>query len=144
MANDKSLWQKFVDTMNKELADLSYIEIITASGDPKSEIDPNNDAQDVVDAIRALDTVKALARTRIELDGDIALIVPGGSNINQEILSIHKQNVDVAVANWNAFVQNMLRALDLLISIVRGTPPNLDQLIKDVAPITGTGTGKGK
>jgi hypothetical protein len=40
-----------MDTLKNELNDLSYIEIVTAAGDPKTEIDPNNDAHDIVAAL---------------------------------------------------------------------------------------------
>jgi hypothetical protein len=139
--NEKNLWEKFMDTLKNELSDLSYIEIVTAAGDPKTEIDPNNDARDIVAALRSLEKVRALARTRIELDGDIGMIVPtkddGDLTILNDILNIHKQNVDVAVANWNSFVQNMLQALNILVSIARGTSPDISQLAKDIIPIKG-------
>jgi hypothetical protein len=139
--NEKNLWEKFMDTLKNELSDLSYIEIVTAAGDPKTEIDPNNDARDIVAALRSLEKVRVLARTRIELDGDIGMIVPtkddGGLSILNDILNIHKQNVDVAVANWNSFVQNMLKALDILVSIAKGTSPDISQLAKDIIPIKG-------
>jgi hypothetical protein len=61
----------------------------------------------------------------------------GSLSINNDILNIHKQNVDVAVANWNSFVQNMLKALDILVSIARGTSPDISQLAKDIIPIKG-------
>jgi hypothetical protein len=138
---EKNLWEKFMDTLKNEFSDLSYIEIVTAAGDPKSEIDPNNDARDIVAALRSLEKVRVLARTRIELDGDIGMLVPtkddGSLSINNDILSIHKENVDVAVANWNSFVQNMLKALDILVSIARGTSPDISQLAKDIIPIKG-------
>ena len=86
--------------------------------------------------------VRALARTRIELDGDIGMLVPikedGGVSIDNDILNIHKQNVDIAVANWNSFVQNMLQALNILVSIARGTSPDISQLAKDIIPIKGS------
>jgi hypothetical protein len=139
-ADKKSLWDKFMDTMKKELQDLSYIEIITAAGDPKSDVDPENNARDLVDALRSLENVRALARTRIELDGDIGMILPtgeGGSlTINYEILNIHKENVAVAVANWNSFVQNLLTVLDMLVSIGRGTPPRFREA--GLSPITSS------
>jgi len=138
---ENNLWEKFMDTLKNELSDLSYIEIVTAAGDPKTEIDPNNDARDIVAALRSLEKVRALARTRIELDGDIGMLVPtkddGSLSINDDILNIHKQNVDVAVANWNSFVQNMLKALEILVSIARGTSPDISQLAKDIIPIKG-------
>jgi hypothetical protein len=124
---EKNLWEKFMDTLKNELSDLSYIEIVTAAGDPKTEIDPNNDARDIVAALRSLEKVRALARTRIELDGDIGMLVPtkddGSLSINDDILNIHKQNV--------------LKALEILVNIARGTSPDISQLAKDIIPIKG-------
>ena len=160
VAEEKNLWQKFVEVMKRELDDLSYLEIVTASGDPITEIDPENNARDVVAAIKGLRTINVLARTRIELDGDIAMIVPsgaaasapaaggaggpaagdaaaGGTNIDQEVLAIHTQNVTTAVSNWNSLIINILRALDILVSMARGTAPNLEQFAKDIAPVKG-------
>ena len=58
---EKNLWEKFMDTLKNELSDLSYIEIVTAAGDPKTEIDPNNDARDIVAALRSLEKVPCLS-----------------------------------------------------------------------------------
>ena len=94
------------------------MEVITAAGEPKTEINP--DAEDIIAALKALNQINILARTRIELDGDIAVILPTDKDnvkINNEVMAIHKQNVDTAVTNWNNFVHNILSALELLISI---------------------------
>jgi hypothetical protein len=94
------------------------VEIVTAVGNPKTGINP--DAEMVILGLKAED-IKILARTRIELDGDIRVLLPGDNNnevsINREIMTIHKENVDPAVQNWNSFIHNMLSALDLLMSI---------------------------
>jgi hypothetical protein len=112
-------FRKFIDTIKREINDLSYVEIVTAAGDPKTNVNP--DAEMVILGMKA-EEVKILARTRIELDGDIMVLLPAekGSDdvkINQEIMAIHKENVQTAVENWNNFMKNMLTALDLLMSI---------------------------
>ena len=112
-------FRKFIDTIKREINDLSYVEIVTAAGDPKTDVNP--DAEDVILGVKALD-IKILARTRIELDGDIMVLLPaekGSDNvkINQEIMAIHKENVQTAVENWNNFIKNILSALDLLMDI---------------------------
>lgn len=112
-------FSKFINTIRKEINDLSYIEVVTAAGDPKTDINP--DAEMVIVGLKAQE-VKILARTRIELDGDIMVLLPAekGSDevkINKEILAIHKENVDTAVQNWNNFMKNILTALDLLMSV---------------------------
>ena len=112
-------FRKFIDTIKREINDLSYVEIVTAAGDPKTDVNP--DAEMVILGMKA-NEVRILARTRIELDGDIMVLLPAekGSDevkINQEIMAIHKENVQTAVENWNSFMKNMLTALDLLMSI---------------------------
>jgi hypothetical protein len=109
---------KFINTIKREINDLSYVEVVTAAGDPKTDVNP--DAEMVILGLKAED-VRILARTRIELDGDIMVLLPSEKGeelkINKEILAIHKENVDTAVANWNNFMRNMLTALELLMSI---------------------------
>lgn len=115
----EGFFSKFINTIKREINDLSYIEVVTAAGDPKTDVNP--DAEDVILGMKA-EEIKILARTRIELDGDIMVLLPAekGSEdvrINKEIMLIHKENVDTAVTNWNNFMKNMLTALDLLMSI---------------------------
>ena len=105
-------FSKFINTIKREISDLSYVEVITAAGEPKTEINP--DAENIIAALRALNQITILARTRIELDGDIAVILPTDKDnvkINNEVMAIHKQNVDTAVTNWNNFVHNILASV---------------------------------
>ena len=97
-----------------QLKDISYVEVITATGAPEEKIDSNKD--NVLDAIAALEI---LARTTIELDGDIVMIIPtnrvnGELKVNKEIMDIHKQNVDAAVQNWKSFMDTILNAINLI------------------------------
>ncbi len=97
-----------------QLKDISYVEVITATGAPEEKIDSNK--ENVLDAIAALEI---LARTTIELDGDIVMIIPtnrvnGELKVNQEIMNIHKQNVDAAVQNWKSFMDTILNAISLI------------------------------
>jgi hypothetical protein len=118
VSEPKGFFSKFIETIKREINDLSYLEIITAAGEPKTTIDPN--ADDIVEALKTIKEINILARTRLELDGDITVILPtdkDGVKINNEIMAIHKENVDTAVKNWQDFVHNILAALDLLIQI---------------------------
>jgi hypothetical protein len=97
-----------------QLKDISYVEVITATGDPKLKID--SEKGNVLDAVTAL---QILARTTIELDGDIVMILPttkvnGEFKVNKEIMDIHKQNVDAAVQNWKSFMDTILGAISLI------------------------------
>ena len=92
----EGFFSKFINTIRREINDLWYVEVIQVTGDPKTDVNP--DLENVILGLKA-EEVKILARTRIELDGDIMVLLPAekGSDdvkINKEILLIHKENVD--------------------------------------------------
>ncbi|RMF28991.1 MAG: hypothetical protein D6752_06705 [Candidatus Nitrosothermus koennekii] len=50
-----------------------------------------------------------LAESTIELDGDITFKIPGNAPSQfstEDIINMHKENVRVAVENWNRMVKN--------------------------------------
>lgn len=102
-------------TIKEYLTDLTYIDVTTLIGDPKKtkwRLDYN---RDIKEQIAEMD-VTLLAKTVIELDGDITQILPGdhatGDVItDKEILNLHKESVDAAVENWDGFVKNMIEAV---------------------------------
>lgn len=133
-SQNKSFLDKLRSTIQNEINDLSYIEVITAiSDDTLIEIDPAKN--DIIDALRSgKQKIKILARTRIELDGDITMILPGDkdgnpTNIDIEIMKMHKANVDAAVQNCNNFLHMMLDALRIVISLV---DPAKASLLKEI------------
>ena len=112
--NQKGFLDEIFLKVRDQLKDISYVEIITATGDPKLKID--SERGNVLDAVNAL---QILARTTIELDGDIVMIIPttkvsGELKINKEIMEVHKQNVDAAVQNWKSFMDTILNAISLI------------------------------
>ncbi len=116
-ATHKGFLDEIFDKIRDQLKDISYVEVITATGAPEQKIDSQK--EDVLDALSALEI---LARTRIELDGDMIMVLPttkvnGQLSINQEILNIHKQNVDAAVQNWKSFMDTILNAVRLIASL---------------------------
>ena len=118
-SKDKGFFQNFIDTIRREIRDISYVEIVTAVGETTADVNP--DAELVIKGVKDAN-LKIMARTRIELDGDIIVILPGNTEngqtvIDKEIMTIHKENVAVAVANWNIFMQNMFNALKLVMEV---------------------------
>ena len=112
--NQGGLLDNIFAKITDQLKDLSYVEVITAKGSPDVKID--SEKENVLDA---LNTVEILARTKIELDGDIITVLPitkvnGEDKINQEIMKIHKENVEVAVQNWKSFMDTILNAVSLI------------------------------
>ena len=115
----KGFIQNLIDTIREQVRDISYVEIVTAVGDVEADVNP--DAELIIKGVKEAN-LKIKARTRIELDGDIMVIVPGSevngqTIIDKEIMTIHKENVDVAVKNWNIFMENMFNTLKVVMEI---------------------------
>jgi hypothetical protein len=130
--------KNLLETVNSAVIAAKYMEIVTAFSDNiNGRIDPQY--YDLVQAITARsgtaitternaegeeakrnkgnDELRAeiLARTWIGLDGDIAMILPKNrSEIDSEILQLHKANVDVAVQNWRYFLDTMMKGIQIL------------------------------
>ena len=120
---------RFIGSIRDQLEDLTYVEIVTAAAvSPGIIIDPA-----AVHVIEELNRNNAgiLARTRIELDGDILVILPsdpqGGAKIDKDVLAIHKENTAVAVENWKNFLNMMIALID---DITRLTGLTKDDLFK--------------
>ena len=106
MSDETSWSKKFFGILGDQLQDLSYISVVTGTGDTYAEIDPSSN-----NIIKELENqkVKIVARTYMELDGDITMILPTkqspeSNEIDKELMEIHRQNTDIAVRNWNSFV----------------------------------------
>lgn len=113
--DDETFLDDLKKTIKEYLTDLTYIDVTTLIGDPKKikwKLDPS---KNIKEQIADMD-VTLLAKTVIELDGDITQILPGDQAtgdviINKEILQLHKESVDAAVENWDSFVKNMIEAV---------------------------------
>ena len=113
--DDETFLDDLKKTIKEYLTDLTYIDVTTLIGDPKKikwKLDPS---KNIKEQIADMD-VTLLAKTVIELDGDITQILPGDPAtgdviINKEILQLHKESVDAAVENWDSFVKNMIEAV---------------------------------
>lgn len=104
--DDETFLENLKKTIKEYLTDLTYIDVTTLIGDPK-KTKWRLDYRDIKEQIAEMD-VTLLAKTVIELDGDITQILPGdhatGDVItDKEILDLHKQSVDATVENWDSF-----------------------------------------
>jgi hypothetical protein len=138
--NQKGILNEIFDKVRDQLKDISYVEVITATGDPKLKID--SEMGNVLDAVTGL---QILARTTIELDGDIVMIIPtskvnGELKVNEGIMEIHKQNVDAAVQNWKSFMDTILGAISLIAKLAGlGDADIRDKLgLTSIVPPKGT------
>lgn len=113
--DDETFLENLKKTIKEYLTDLTYIDVTTLIGDPKKtkwKLDPT---KDIKQQISEMD-VTLLAKTIIELDGDITQILPGDHSTgdvitDKEILNLHKESVDAAVENWDNFVKNSIEAV---------------------------------
>jgi hypothetical protein len=136
----KGLFDNFLDTIRKEIRDLSYIEVVTAIGDVKANVNP--DAELVILGLNKDAEVTIKARTRIELDGDVMVWLPvnkkeqeGEITINQQIMDIHKENVALAVQNWNQFITNIFEVLKTIMHITGRSDTQIkEELDKPLPP----------
>ena len=103
----------FFGKIGEQLQDLSYVEIVTATSTaPLVKI--NADAPNLLDELEK-PGMTILARTIIQLSGDIIMIIPTENGntkvINKDIMDIHRENTAVAVANWNQFLNLIITAV---------------------------------
>lgn len=105
----------FFGKIGDQLEDLTYVSVITGTGNTYAKIEPGSD--NIIDALKA-GQVTILARTNIELDGDITVIVPTkdgqGVTVNQEIMTIHKESTSVAVQNWESFLNMIITLINAI------------------------------
>ena len=128
---DESLKQ-FLEKLNQKIQDLDAIEVVTAIGDVHYKLDDINPQTEILNTIPTAVTegvLKLLARTRIELDGDILLVLPGKNDpadqtrkiFDEEqfnkIQSFHNNNIQNALEIWRTYVNAFLKIVEVL-----GTP----------------------
>lgn len=117
---------KFFNDLSSELAtwvsDIKAVEIVTASGNIAVKIEgQTNDITNLANSGTVSGEVKILARTRVELDGDLLVILPTKEDqsnsviIDNEILNIHKENVGMAMQNLQFVFKNVSEWIGKLI-----------------------------
>jgi hypothetical protein len=114
-------FDKFIEKVKEQLQDLTYVEIATAITQEPGTISMDSSANDMVLELHQKGAA-ILARTRIELDGDIFMILPadaqGGAKINTDVLNIHKENTAVAVQNWKSFLNSIIEFINTISQLI--------------------------
>lgn len=105
----------FLSKIGDQLQDLTYVEVITAACNTAAIlIDSGKDILEELSKANA----QVLARTRIEHDGDIIMLLPtepqNNAKINKDIMDIHKESTTVAVENWKSFLNVIVSLIDTL------------------------------
>jgi hypothetical protein len=101
-------FRKRIDELNvlfkNWIEDVQTMDIISATGNLKIKIDSTKQGSIIDQLPSAGGELTIRARTTIQLDGDILSILPekassAGSQIDEQILKIHKETVDMAMKN---------------------------------------------
>jgi hypothetical protein len=98
-----SLAESIKNLLTEAITDLAKLEVHTVLG--VSEPDP-----DSPEHFRMKET-KALAYTKIDLDGDLVLRLPmevESGEIDERLLKIHDANVKIAMENWRTFLETLV------------------------------------
>ena len=95
-------------------------------GKPPSEYGQARDAEMEITKEDMLDlsNTEVLARTRIELDGDVINIIKGNKGepikLKESAMELHKLGIDVSVQNWESFLHFVLEMTNT-IGVIIGT-----------------------
>jgi hypothetical protein len=101
-------FRKRIDELNilfkNWIEDVQTMDVVTATGNLKVKIDSTKEGSIIDQLPSAEGELTIRARSTIQLDGDILSILPEklsetGSQIDEQMLKIHKENVDMAMKN---------------------------------------------
>ena len=101
-------FRKRIDELNilfkNWIEDVQTMDVISATGNLKVKIDSTKQGSIIDQLPSAEGELTIRARTTIQLDGDILSILPektsnAGSQIDEQMIKIHKETVDMAMKN---------------------------------------------
>ena len=127
----KSLLERIGNEIYKKLSnvleDITTLQVITVTGKEhvirvKEKKDINGKTF-VARRWTEITDENVIAKTIIEIDGDIVLKLPTDENdkvhINREIMELHEKNVKIAVENWRAFLSGIMEVCEGLIKFIK-------------------------
>lgn len=137
-SSKKSWSDRFLSRIGDQLQDLTFVEIITASASSAS-VKIDSSAENILDELNKANA-EVLARTRIELDGDIVMLLPSdpqsGAKINKDIMDIHNNNTKAAVENWKNFLNMVVSLIDTMVTLTGLTKTDVLQKFSIESPST--------
>ena len=101
-------FRKRIDELNilfkNWIEDVQSMDVVSATGNLKVKIDSTKQGSIIDQLPSAQGELTIRARTTIQLDGDILSILPEkasnvGSQIDEQMIKIHKETVDMAMKN---------------------------------------------
>ena len=105
--------------IRKFIEDRASLEVITAKGDITINFKDMKPEEDIFTFLsRTPQEIKILARTRIELDGDILAILPNKNDpqfeLDENVLQIHNETVKAGIERWENYMNGVLGVLKLI------------------------------
>ena len=109
--------------IRKFIEDRASLEVITARGDITIDFKEMKKEENMLTFIKRLEVkdgkIQVLARTRIELDGDILSILPSkntGSSfeLDEKVLKIHNDTVSAGIERWENYMNSILHIINLI------------------------------
>jgi len=111
--------KSLADELAKVVKDVTTLTVVTVRG-----VNEEVKKQSTGETIYVIRETGVVAKTIIELDGDIILQVPvksaGGeaSTLDERLLELHKANVELALENWRTFMTTLIEIAGKLFTML--------------------------
>ena len=70
-----------------------------------------------------LNDIEIVARTRIELDGDVCTILKGTNSqtaqISEDLMTLHKEGIEISMKNWRLFLETVVDVSKTLATLAK-------------------------
>ena len=115
----KSFAKSLADEIAKVAKDVTTLTVVTVKG-----VNEEVKKKSTGETIYVIKETGVVAKTIIELDGDIIFQVPvestGGedSTLDEKLLELHKANVELALENWRAFMTTLIEIANKLFTML--------------------------
>ncbi len=113
------------ENIRRAIEDISALVVVTAAADTSVQMKlamPDGKFDESITT-----KITAMALTRMEIDGDVYTIIPAKSNepdIREEVLRLHKDNIELATRNWKNFVDGIQSIVEIAANIAGVRLPN--------------------
>ena len=111
--------KSLADELAKVVKDVTTLTVVTVKG-----VNEEVKKKSTGETIYVIRETGVVAKTIIELDGDIILQVPvkssGGeaSTLDERLLELHKANVELALENWRVFMTTLIEIANKLFTML--------------------------
>jgi len=115
----KKFADELVDQIKKAFDDIQSLVIITAAASTDAQLDFNIKKGEW-DTEKLKAKVNAMCSTNMRITGDISYMIPAETNdprIRQEVITLHKENIAVAIANSRKLLNTVLTMIDVAAEI---------------------------